>query len=87
MRSDGPLSILLLACLLPSLVSAKLGDFASMINYKEFVADFSKEALATYADNLADPDSGDACRDFAKVLVQEPILWISTSAENFSDIF
>ena len=44
---------------------AKAQDLSSLINYKKFVADFFKEALVSYAENVADADSGDACRHFA----------------------
>ena len=37
---------------------AKSQDLSSLINYKKFVADFFKEALVSYAENVADADSG-----------------------------
>ena len=44
---------------------AEAQDLSSLINYKKFAADFFKEAVVSYAENVADADSGDACRHFA----------------------
>ena len=61
-------SILFLVCL-AGLSSASLSDMASLLNYREFVKDFAKEALVTFAENLAEKDSNDFCQDFATFLV------------------
>ena len=53
------------------LVSGNLNDFASLLNYKEFAVDFAKEAILTFAENLADKDSNDICQDFATFLVKQ----------------
>ncbi len=61
-------TILLLVCL-AGFSSASLSDMASLLNYREFVKDFAKEALVTFAKNLAEKDSNDFCQDFATFLV------------------
>jgi hypothetical protein len=63
--------LLILAVISVGIVSGNLNDFASLLNYKEFAIDFSKEAIATFAENLAEKDSNDLCQDFATFLVQK----------------
>jgi hypothetical protein len=61
-------TIWFLVCL-ASLTSASLSDMASLLNYRDFVKDFAKEALVSFAENLAEKGSNDFCQDFATYLV------------------
>ena len=55
------------------LVSANLSGLSSLLNYKNFGKEIVKEALTTFAGNLADEGSGDVCQHFATFLANSLI--------------
>ena len=55
------------------LACANLNDFTSLLSYKGFAKDFAKEAVVTFAENLAEEGSNDFCQDFATFLAKAAV--------------
>jgi deoxyxylulose-5-phosphate synthase len=66
-------SLLLLGMLLGIVAASNLNDFSALLSYESFAKDFAKEAIVTFAENLAEEGSNDFCQDFATFLAKSAV--------------
>ena len=64
---------LIILGLLFGLAWANLNDSTPLLSYEGFAKDFAKEAIVTFAENLAEEGSNDFCQDFATFLAKAAV--------------